>query len=139
MAADNLLEVTGLHAGYGRAEVLTGLDFQLAAGQVVTVIGPNGAGKSTTLRMICGLIIPDAGEGTVLGLDLGRERQAIKARIGYMTQKFGLFGDLQYRTIGASPEVVEIPTPEPGPGQVRVRLRRGRTEGEPHRGLRQSR
>lgn len=55
--ADTLLKVGGLHAGYGRAEVLTGLDFELARGQVVTVIGPNGAGKSTTLNALMGLLL----------------------------------------------------------------------------------
>jgi branched-chain amino acid transport system ATP-binding protein len=67
--ADTLLEVTDLHAGYGRAEVLTGLNFRLARGQVVTVIGPNGAGKSTTLNALMG-ILPSRGRIVFEGRDV---------------------------------------------------------------------
>ena len=64
-----LLQVAGLHAGYGRAEVLTGLNFQLAKGQVVTIIGPNGAGKSTTLNALMG-VLPSRGQVIFDGQDL---------------------------------------------------------------------
>ena len=64
-----LLSVKGLHAGYGRAEVLTGLDFELARGQVVTIIGPNGAGKSTTLNALMA-ILPSRGQVLFDGVDL---------------------------------------------------------------------
>jgi len=67
--ASPLLQVQGLHAGYGRAEVLTGLDFSLDPGQVVTVIGPNGAGKSTTLNALMGLL-PSRGQVVFDGVDL---------------------------------------------------------------------
>ena len=72
MADPLLLEVKGLHAGYGRAEVLSGLDFQLAPGQVVTVIGPNGAGKSTLLRAATGMIPTTAGRVRLDGRELTR-------------------------------------------------------------------
>lgn len=70
------------------------VNLSVARGRICGFLGPNGSGKTTTLRMICGLLIPDAGEGTVLGQDLRARRSAIKARVGYMTQKFGLFSDL---------------------------------------------
>ena len=69
MAHNDLLKVSGLHAGYGRAEVLTGLDFRLGQGQVVTIIGPNGAGKSTTLNALMG-VLPSRGQVMLDGLDL---------------------------------------------------------------------
>ncbi len=69
MAAELLLQVSGLHAGYGRAEVLTGLQLQLPKGQVVTVIGPNGAGKSTLLNALMG-VLPSKGEVRFDGQDL---------------------------------------------------------------------
>ena len=74
--------------------VVDSVDLAVRPGRICGFLGPNGSGKTTTLRMICGLLIPDAGEGEVLGLDLKTQRRAIKQQIGYMTQKFGLFGDL---------------------------------------------
>ncbi|OYU99384.1 MAG: ABC transporter ATP-binding protein [Burkholderiales bacterium PBB5] len=68
-AQNDLLKVSGLHAGYGRAEVLTGLDFRLGQGQVVTIIGPNGAGKSTTLNALMG-VLPSRGQVILDGVDL---------------------------------------------------------------------
>jgi len=69
MANNDLLTVSGLHAGYGRAEVLTGLDFRLGQGQVVTIIGPNGAGKSTTLNALMA-VLPSRGQVVFDGTDL---------------------------------------------------------------------
>ena len=66
-------------------------------GRICGFLGPNGSGKTTTLRMICGLLTPDGGGGTCLGHDLVREREAIKRQTGYMTQHFGLYGDLTIR------------------------------------------
>jgi ABC-2 type transport system ATP-binding protein len=86
--------VRGLTKKFGGRTVVDAVDLSVARGRICGFLGPNGSGKTTTLRMICGLLIPDAGEGTVLGLDLRARRSAIKARVGYMTQKFGLFSDL---------------------------------------------
>ncbi len=63
-------------------------------GEICGFLGPNGSGKTTTIRMLCGLLAPDAGEGTCLGLDIRREAGCIKLRVGYMTQRFGLYEDL---------------------------------------------
>lgn len=88
------IAVRGLTKRFGNRTVVDNVDLTVAPGRICGFLGPNGSGKTTTLRMICGLLIPDAGEGEVLGLDLLTKRRAIKHQIGYMTQKFGLFSDL---------------------------------------------
>ncbi len=70
---------------------------QVGQGRICGFLGPNGSGKTTTIRMLCGLLRPDAGEGQCLGLDFRREAAAIKRQVGYMTQKFGLYEDLSIR------------------------------------------
>jgi len=67
---------------------------QVPRGTIYGFLGPNGSGKTTTIRMLCGLLTPDAGSGTCLGFDLGREQIAIKLRVGYMTQRFSLYEEL---------------------------------------------
>lgn len=96
-AAGPAIEVRGLTKRFGARTVVDAVDLTVLPGRICGFLGPNGSGKTTTLRMICGLLIPDAGEGEVLGLDLRTQRRAIKRQIGYMTQKFGLFGDLTIR------------------------------------------
>ena len=91
------IDVHGLTKRFGGRTVVDHFDLRLAPGRICGFLGPNGSGKTTTLRMICGLLIPDEGEGQVLGLDLRTRRAAIKRQIGYMTQKFGLFEDLTIR------------------------------------------
>ena len=88
------IAVRGLTKRFGARTVVDNVDLTVMPGRICGFLGPNGSGKTTTLRMICGLLIPDAGQGEVLGLDLARDRRAIKQQIGYMTQKFGLFSDL---------------------------------------------
>lgn len=88
------IAVRGLTKRFGARTVVDGVDLTVMPGRICGFLGPNGSGKTTTLRMICGLLIPDAGGGEVLGLDLASQRRAIKHQIGYMTQKFGLFSDL---------------------------------------------
>ena len=78
-------------------DIRDGIDLAVPQGTVFALLGPNGAGKTTTIRMLCGLLTPDAGEGTCLGLDMRREAAAIKRQVGYMTQKFGLYDDLSIR------------------------------------------
>ncbi|WP_298173224.1 ABC transporter ATP-binding protein [Novosphingobium sp.] len=94
MNDDLVIDVRGLTKRFGGRTVVDAVDLAVARGRICGFLGPNGSGKTTTLRMICGLLIPDAGEGTVLGEDLRTRRSSIKARVGYMTQKFGLFSDL---------------------------------------------
>jgi ABC-2 type transport system ATP-binding protein len=73
------------------------LDMALAPGRICGFLGPNGSGKTTTLRMLCGLLTPDAGSGTCLGLDIRTEGPQIRRQVGYMTQRFGLYEDLSIR------------------------------------------
>src|SRR5262249_27650078 len=70
---------------------------QLPRGRICGFLGPNGSGKTTTIRMLCGLLTPDAGEGTCLGFDILREAPAIKREVGYMTQRFSFYEDLSIR------------------------------------------
>ncbi len=95
MADNLLLDVKDLHAGYGRAEVLSGLDFQLAAGQVVTVIGPNGAGKSTTLNALMGLL-PARGRILFDGVDITEAdlEERVMLGLALVPEKRELFGTM---------------------------------------------
>ena len=97
MTAAAAIDVHGLTKRFGGRTVVDHFDLRLAEGRICGFLGPNGSGKTTTLRMICGLLIPDEGGGEVLGLDLRADRNRIKRQIGYMTQKFGLFEDLTIR------------------------------------------
>ncbi|MDA8421144.1 MAG: ABC transporter ATP-binding protein [Pseudomonadota bacterium] len=87
----------GLTKRFGDFVAVDHLDLRIGKGQVVGFIGPNGAGKSTTIRMLCGLLVPSAGRASVSGFDVGREPEAVRAHIGYMSQKFSLYGDMTVR------------------------------------------
>ena len=91
------IDVRGLTKAYGGRRVVDAVDMQVQAGRIVGFLGPNGSGKTTSLRMLCGLLTPDAGEGQVLGLDFRRQAAEVKRQVGYMTQKFGLYEDLSIR------------------------------------------
>jgi ABC-2 type transport system ATP-binding protein len=88
------VEVRGLRRRFGAFWAVDGVDLEVRRGEVVGLLGPNGAGKSTAIRMICGLLTPTAGTISVAGIDPVRNPLAVKARIGYMTQHFSLYGDL---------------------------------------------
>ena len=91
------INVRGLSKRYGGKAVVDQVDLQVQRGQICGFLGPNGSGKTTTIRLLCGLLTPDAGSGTCLGLDLRTQAAAIKRQVGYMTQKFGLYDDLSIR------------------------------------------
>src|SRR5258706_9458037 len=93
-AAALAIDVRGLTKRFGSRTVVDHIDLQLARGRICGFLGPNGSGKTTTIRMLCGLLTPDGGEGTCLGFDVRREAHRIKPRVGYMTQRFGLYDDL---------------------------------------------
>jgi ABC-2 type transport system ATP-binding protein len=79
---------------FGRIVAVDHVDLTVRSGELYGFLGPNGAGKSTTLRMLCGILEPTEGEGRVLGIDLRREPERVKAAIGYMSQRFSLYDDL---------------------------------------------
>lgn len=84
----------GLTKRFGAFTAVDRLDLEIAKGEVAGFIGPNGSGKSTTIRMLCGLLRPSAGRALVAGFDVARESELVRAHIGYMSQKFSLYGDL---------------------------------------------
>src|SRR5512147_1411531 len=86
--------VRDLEKRFGSFVAVNRVSFQVARGEVFGFLGPNGAGKSTTIRMLCGILAPSGGSATVAGFDLARDPEKIKARIGYMSQKFSLYDDL---------------------------------------------
>jgi len=88
------IHARGLSKHFGRLTAVDGLDLSVRPREVYGFLGPNGSGKSTTIRMLCGLLLPSAGEIEVLGYHIPREAEALKRRIGYMTQKFSLYEDL---------------------------------------------
>jgi ABC-2 type transport system ATP-binding protein len=91
------IDVRGLTKRFGGRTVVDHVDLRVGAGRICGFLGPNGSGKTTTIRMLCGLLTPDDGEGHCLGLDLRTEARAIKRQVGYMTQRFGLYEDLSIR------------------------------------------
>jgi ABC-2 type transport system ATP-binding protein len=88
------IDVRGLNKSFGGKHVVRDVSLQVAEGRICGFLGPNGSGKTTTLRMICGLLRPDSGEGQCLGLDIRKQSAAIKRQTGYMTQRFSLYEDL---------------------------------------------
>ncbi|WP_454761685.1 ABC transporter ATP-binding protein [Caulobacter segnis] len=92
--SDLAVDVRGLNKSFGPRHVVQDVSIQVEKGRITGFLGPNGSGKTTTLRMLCGLLTPDSGEGRVLGLDFRQDAEAVKRQTGYMTQKFSLYEDL---------------------------------------------
>ncbi len=92
-----VIDVTGLCKAFDGRKVVDDVAIRVRRGEVCGFLGPNGSGKTTTIRMLCGLLVPDAGSGTCLGLDVIRQAAAIKRQVGYMTQRFSLYEDLTIR------------------------------------------
>jgi ABC-2 type transport system ATP-binding protein len=88
------VETHGLSKSFEGVEAVRFLDLTVGEGELFSLVGPDGAGKTTTIRMLCGLLRPTAGRASVLGYDLGRQVDEVKTRIGYLSQKFSLYGDL---------------------------------------------
>jgi len=93
-AAGLAVDVHGLTKRYGNRAVVDHIDFEVRTGEVYGFLGPNGSGKTTFMRMLCGLLTPDEGEGTCLGYNLRTEADRIRLEVGYMTQKFSYYEDL---------------------------------------------
>jgi ABC-2 type transport system ATP-binding protein len=96
-SSDIAIDVRGLTKSFGARVVVRDLSMQVRRGTIYGFLGPNGSGKTTTIRMLCGLLTPDSGEGTCLGFDIRTEADKIKRRVGYMTQRFSLYQDLSVR------------------------------------------
>ena len=88
------VETHALTKRFGTLVAVEGLDFSIRRGEVFGLLGPNGSGKTTTIRMLCGLLKPSAGSATVVGFDIARDAESLRRRIGYMSQRYGLYDDL---------------------------------------------
>jgi ABC-2 type transport system ATP-binding protein len=117
------IDVEGLTKSFGSKVVVRDLSLRVRRGQIYGFLGPNGSGKTTTLRLICGLLTPDAGRGTCLGYDILTEREKLKRHIGYMTQRFSLYQDLSIKeNLEFVARVYELPNPEEAARQAIARL-----------------
>ncbi len=93
-SASNAIDVFHLEKRFGNFIAVNKISFSVRRGEIFGFLGSNGSGKSTTIRMLCGIITPTSGSGTVAGFDIVREPEQIKHAIGYMSQKFSLYEDL---------------------------------------------
>ena len=93
-APDFAIDVRGVTKKFGHRKVVNDIAMQVRSGEIYGFLGPNGSGKTTFLRMLCGLLKPDAGSGHCLGMDFRSESAEIKKRVGYMTQRFSFYEDL---------------------------------------------
>src|SRR5436190_498834 len=96
-ASDVVIDVHGINKRFGENHVVKDLALTVQRGEIFGFLGPNGSGKTTSIRMLCGLLTPDSGEGTCLGYDILRETKEIKRHVGYMTQRFSFWEDLTLR------------------------------------------
>jgi ABC-2 type transport system ATP-binding protein len=96
-SSDFVIDVAGVTKKFGAKTVVNAIDLQVKRGEIYGFLGPNGSGKTTFIRMLCGLLTPDAGRGTCLGYDVLKQQAEIKRHVGYMTQKFSYYEDLSIR------------------------------------------
>jgi ABC-2 type transport system ATP-binding protein len=110
--SDVAIEVHGLTKRFDGRAVVRNVSMTVRRGSIYGFLGPNGSGKTTTIRMLCGLLTPDEGEGTCLGYDIRTQRDQIKRRVGYMTQRFSLYQDLSVReNLEFIARLYELPDP----------------------------
>ncbi|MGZ3293723.1 MAG: ABC transporter ATP-binding protein [Xanthobacteraceae bacterium] len=108
-----VIDVHDLRKRFGSRTVVDGLSLQVAAGEICGFLGANGSGKTTTIRMLCGLLVPDGGGGTVLGLDIRTDAPSIRRQVGYMTQRFSYYEDLTVaENLALVAGVYEMPSPQ---------------------------
>ena len=93
----NAIDVSGITKRFGAKTVVNAVDLRVRRGEIYGFLGPNGSGKTTFIRMLCGLLVPDAGTGACLGYDVRTQQAEIKRRVGYMTQRFSFYEDLSIR------------------------------------------
>ena len=92
--AEPAIDVHGLNKSFADKHVVSDLSLCVMPGEIFGFLGPNGSGKTTSIRMMCGLLTPDSGNGTCLGYDILRQSAQIKRHVGYMTQRFSYWEDL---------------------------------------------
>lgn len=97
VSTDFAIDVSGVTKRFGSKTVVNAIDLQVRRGEIYGFLGPNGSGKTTFIRMLCGLLTPDAGRGTCLGYDVRAQQAEIKRHVGYMTQRFSYYEDLSIR------------------------------------------
>lgn len=113
MSGEFAIEARGLSKHFGAVRAVDRLDLKVPKGQIYGFLGPNGSGKSTTIRMLCGLLLPTEGSATVLDTEIPGDSRALKPRIGYMTQKFSLFGDMTiFENLRFIAEIYSFPSPD---------------------------
>src|SRR5690606_6574085 len=104
-----VIEARGLRRSFGKTVAVDNLDMTVYRGEIFGLVGTDGAGKTTTLRLLAAILDPDEGTPTVSGYGTRREPEAIKARIGYMSQSFGLYGDISVEeNINCFPDVFGV-------------------------------
>jgi ABC-2 type transport system ATP-binding protein len=89
-----IISISNLHKSYGKVEAVKGIDMQIQKGEMFGLVGPDGAGKTTTMRILCGLLSPDEGSAKLFDKDITKHRKEVQNKIGYLSQKFSLYGDL---------------------------------------------
>jgi ABC-2 type transport system ATP-binding protein len=97
MDSDLAIDVAGMTKRFGERTVVNQIDLRVRRGEICGFLGPNGSGKTTFIRMLCGLLRADGGSGTCLGMDVLRDSERIKRKVGYMTQRFSFWEDLSIR------------------------------------------
>jgi ABC-type multidrug transport system ATPase subunit len=109
---DRVIDVHELRKSFAGRTVVDRLSLQVAKGEICGFLGANGSGKTTTIRMLCGLLRPDAGNGTCLGFDIISQAPLIRRQVGYMTQKFSFYEDLTvFENLDLVASVYEMPSP----------------------------
>ncbi|MGA8263437.1 MAG: ABC transporter ATP-binding protein [Ignavibacteriaceae bacterium] len=88
------INIEDLHKSYDDVKAVQGIRYNIRKGEMFGLVGPDGAGKTTTIRMLCGLVKPDSGSATLLDMDIVKDKNKIKDQIGYLSQRFSLYGDL---------------------------------------------
>lgn len=129
------IDVAGITKRFGDKTVVDGISLQVRRGEIYGFLGPNGSGKTTFIRMLCGLLTPDAGSGTCLGYDVLTRQADIKVHVGYMTQRFSFYEDLTIReNLDFIARVYGVPNRRQAVEQSLVRLglqhRSGQLAGE---------
>jgi len=118
-----VIDVRDLRKSFGERRVVEGLSLQVARGEICGFLGANGSGKTTTIRMLCGLLTPDGGDGTCLGLHIIRDAPRIRRQIGYMTQRFSFYEDLTvFENLDFVASVYEIGNRKQAVGDIMQRM-----------------